>query len=557
MNALCVAVKTYGPQFHQGNLRRRVLSNQRAADFVQPCSPMRRARACKASLAPALCFPFCCPPGQLRATPRVPELTHSAAPRPSWESNSARLLPPHSPGGISLSLPASERANEAAAGTAVGSRDGLPGKPWGSEKSYLIPALEIIGFNAALNLFNRAYFGCCDPDVTLSSIWRNLKASWVTDDSTFTVNQLGHPYQGSMYHGFARASGLNYWEGLGYSFAGSLLWEIAGEKTPPSRNDLVTTSIGGSLLGEALFRIANLWLEQGKAPRLWRELGAAAISPPVGFNRFAFGQFRTIFPSNKPLYYGSIEIGAASATLDGPAPNRHVERAEAAARFALEYGLPGGNVYAYDRPFDYFSFEVSAATGIGLDTLMTTGLLLGTSYGGVYYRGIWGVYGSYDYIMPEVFRFASTALALGTTSAWRLTPSLALNATALAGLGYAAVSDIRDVENERANHYGLAPQAALALRLIMGDKAFDLSTRGYFLGDMSSGPRGGDDEVLHAAAALTWRLHREHAISLRYQVSRREADSPDLGGRTQKRETVGIYYSMILGDRRFGLGGWR
>jgi hypothetical protein len=82
-----------------------------------------------------------------------------------------------------------------------------------------------------LNLFDRAYFRCCDYDVDLSTIKRNLHRGWNEDREEFTVNQLGHPYQGSMYHGFARASGLNYWQGLAYTFAGSVFWEIAGETT--------------------------------------------------------------------------------------------------------------------------------------------------------------------------------------------------------------------------------------------------------------------------------------------------------------------------------------
>jgi hypothetical protein len=93
--------------------------------------------------------------------------------------------------------------------------------PWGAQKSYLIPALEIIGFQTLLNLFDRASYGCCDYDTDFSSIARNLRRGWGVDSDDFTINQLGHPYQGSMYHGFARASGLNYWQSLGYTFAGS------------------------------------------------------------------------------------------------------------------------------------------------------------------------------------------------------------------------------------------------------------------------------------------------------------------------------------------------
>ena len=195
--------------------------------------------------------------------------------------------------------------------------------PWGTQKSYLIPALEIVGFETLLNLFDRAYFGCCDFDTDFSSIKRNLSRSWDVDSDEFTVNQLGHPYQGSMYHGFARASGLNYWQGLAYTFVGSVLWEIAGETTRPSINDQISTGIGGSFLGEALFRMSNLWLEKATGPSFWRELVGAVISPPVGFNRLAFGErFKGIFPSKDPEYYSRVQVGIASATEDRPAARR-------------------------------------------------------------------------------------------------------------------------------------------------------------------------------------------------------------------------------------------
>jgi hypothetical protein len=91
-------------------------------------------------------------------------------------------------------------------------------------KSYAIPALEIVGFDFLLNQFNRHYFSGNDYDTDLKTIRRNLRSSWVTENDPFQINQLGHPYQGSMYHGFARSAGLTYWESLGYTFAGSAFW---------------------------------------------------------------------------------------------------------------------------------------------------------------------------------------------------------------------------------------------------------------------------------------------------------------------------------------------
>src|SRR4029450_5695331 len=110
-------------------------------------------------------------------------------------------------------------------------------------------------------------------DTNVHTIRRNLRSSWVVDRDPFLVNQLGHPYQGAMYHGFARWAGLNDWEGLGFTFLASAMWEIAGETTPPSRNDQVNTGIGGSFFGEAVFRTASLVLGHPGDRRKWAREG--------------------------------------------------------------------------------------------------------------------------------------------------------------------------------------------------------------------------------------------------------------------------------------------
>src|SRR5260221_357719 len=141
-----------------------------------------------------------------------------------------------------------------------------------ANKSYAIPALEIVGFDTLLNLYDRQRFGCCDFHSNLHTIRDNLRSRWDVDSDPFKVNQLGHPYQGSMYHGFARASGLSYWEALTYTFAGSAFWEIAGERTPPSRNDQINTGIGGQRLRKR--DDARLLEGQGiRGPRLSRRVG--------------------------------------------------------------------------------------------------------------------------------------------------------------------------------------------------------------------------------------------------------------------------------------------
>ena len=99
------------------------------------------------------------------------------------------------------------------------------------------------------------------------------------------------------------------------------------------------------------------------------------------------------------------------------------------------------------------------------------GLLIGTSYAsGDSTRGILGLYGSYDYIAPQIFRVSTTALSLGTTWQTWLSQDVALQGTSLGGVGYGAAGSVQRAD-ERDYHYGATPQALLALRLILGERA--------------------------------------------------------------------------------------
>ena len=140
--------------------------------------------------------------------------------------------------------------------------------------------------------------------------------------------------------------------------------------------------------------------------------------------------------------------------------------------------MPGKPGYTYTRPFDYFSIQATASSANGAENLMTRGLLFGKDYGfDANYRGVWGLYGSYDYIAPQTFRVSSTALSLGTTGQWWLSDSIAIQGTALSGVGYAAVGTTRSTADND-YHYGLAPQALVALRFIFGERAsIDLTGR--------------------------------------------------------------------------------
>ncbi|MGE5320167.1 MAG: DUF3943 domain-containing protein [Hyphomicrobiaceae bacterium] len=431
-----------------------------------------------------------------------------------------------------------------------------------TEPDYALPAWEIVGFEVLVNRVNHfAGSQRGDYEVTADSIRRNLRSSWGTDKDPFQINQLGHPYQGAMYHGFARSAGFDYWQSLGYTFAGSALWEIAGENTRPSRNDQIASGIGGSFLGEALFRMSNLVLEHGGGlPRFWREAAATAIAPSAGFNRLAFGErFGNVFSSRNAAYYSRLQIGySGSVKRDLGTSQAAFARNEAQVNFSLDYGLPGNPGYEYTRPFDYFAFQATASSANKIENVMTRGLLVGRSYAaGADYRGVWGLYGSYDYVAPQTYRVSTTALSVGSTAQWWLGKTLSLQGTAMTGVGYAAVGTTRGAVGERDYNYGVAPQALLALRLTNNDKfSIDLAAREYFVSDVASGTSGGHDNIIRGEASLTWRIARQRAITLKLLGNRRDARFPTLGLSRQTQVTAGIFYT-ILGQDQFGAIDWR
>ena len=106
------------------------------------------------------------------------------------------------------------------------------------------------------------------------------------------------------------------------------------------------------------------------------------------------------------------------------------------ADYSLDYGLPGKPGYTYTRPFDYFTFQGTASSANAFENLMIRGLLVGKDYElGPDYRGVFGLYGTYDYIAPQTYRVSSTGLSVGTTGQWWGSKSIAVQGTALFGGG--------------------------------------------------------------------------------------------------------------------------
>lgn len=477
-----------------------------------------------------------------------------------------------------LNAPAQQEAPVAFPG-----KEPAPELHWGvgHGKSFAVPAYEIIGEEVLLNRVDHYTQDEATYPSMISNFQRNFHKRWVVDNDKFSTNQFSHPYQGTIYQGFARSAGLDFWESSAYTMGGSLLWEYAGESTLPSINDQVATGIGGLFLGEPLFRMASLLLENsaGGSPGLWRELGAAALSPATGLNRLAFGdRFGGVFPSYSPAIYTRLDVGAslashyssnvnANAGLDAPAAYQIPQRHEASAGFTIAYGLPGKPDYEYTRPFDYFNLEFVASTSNTFESIFSRGLLVGTTYElGPNYRGIWGLYGIYNYAAPQIFRVSNTGAALGTTGQWWMSRTVALQGTGLFGLGYGGGGVIHGSgiavagplgEGQRNYHYGMTPQAALALRLIVSDRVFvDATGRDFYISRVAASESTGSENIGRGDIAVTIRVYHQHGITLRYAESSRIGTYAGLPTSRQHIGTISIGYTL-LGQTRGGAVDWR
>ena len=178
-----------------------------------------------------------------------------------------------------------------------------PGCPKRSVAKALIQTTVINGLYELANLAR----GQVTAEITPETWWENMQQGWVWDLDDFTVNQVGHPYQGSNYFDAGRANGLSFYESAAVAAFGSSTWEYFGETNHPSINDFINTTLGGIALGEMLHRTA--WLVRSPRTtgmkRFWNEFGAMAIDPVTGLNRIVLS--RGPRPSRETARHDAVE----------------------------------------------------------------------------------------------------------------------------------------------------------------------------------------------------------------------------------------------------------
>lgn len=276
--------------------------------------------------------------------------------------------------------------------------------------------LQTTGINVLYELGNLAR-GQVTARITPKTWWANMQQGMVWDLDDFTVNQIGHPYQGSNYFTAGRANGLNFYESAAVTAFGSATWEFFGETNHASLNDFINTTLGGITLGEMFHRTA--WLIRntratGKQ-RLWSEIGAAALDPITGANRFASGDASRV--TDKPAEF-------IPSSLTGVTATGVLWRGTQASAFTtagdpfLEVDAYSGdvNVGSSRTPYDAFWVRMRFGGGSAFSEARVRGRLYGKPLG----KGMqFTVLQTYNYQNTDAYSTGSQAFdaGIGTTRA--------------------------------------------------------------------------------------------------------------------------------------------
>lgn len=229
----------------------------------------------------------------------------------------------------------------------------VPRNPWRA-------AGEIFGLNMGVWIFDRYIMKEDFAYINGKTIKKNFKVGPVWDTDGFTTNLFSHPYHGSLYFNSARSNGMNFWQSIPFTAAGSLMWEFFMENEYPSINDMLATTIGGIELGEITYRLSDLFIDnRSKGPeRIGREILAGLLSPTRGLNRLITGEAWK-HSRSKGRTYTSVPVNFIVTA--GPrflAEQRHSKNGTTSMHisFHIDYGDP-----FYDEfysPYEWFRFHM-------------------------------------------------------------------------------------------------------------------------------------------------------------------------------------------------------
>jgi hypothetical protein len=344
-----------------------------------------------------------------------------------------------------------------------------------SKKNYSKTALEITGINVAIWAYDRYITKESWAYISLKSIIDNLKFGCTWDIDPFFTNHFMHPYHGALHYSLARANGFNLFESTIWAFFGSFMWEFFLEtrgihNNPPSRNDLLLNAFGGATFGEALFRTADLVVDEssGGFERALRESFAIIINPSFVLRLFSGEAFKTGNPPEKHYYSLNLPFGAYTSYDNKP-------------NFMIAASLVYKDFFNKEsseiNPYDWFTFDCRLGFRdyeLHDKEIFSTGIIAGKKVK----NGLAGLFGVFDYIDTYAAeKMSAVGVGPGLVTIYVSDSNLFFNTSGVLFLILGGSSPSIDVEHyhfgKRTNEpYYFGPGMLGKIKLELGKKGF-------------------------------------------------------------------------------------
>ncbi len=219
----------------------------------------------------------------------------------------------------------------------------------------------VVGLNLGIWGFDRFVTKSDFAYINIHTIKNNITKGFVWDNDQMGTNMFLHPYHGNLYYNSARSNGFNFWQSGLFAFAGSSMWELFMENERPSKNDIMATPVGGVAVGEVLYRISDLVLDDRAtgANRFGREFASFLISPTKAISRILTGDaWKRRATSGKQ--FGIPEVGLEIG-LGSHVTELKDNIFDKGVGLALDINLEYGDRYATENehPFDYFTMRTN------------------------------------------------------------------------------------------------------------------------------------------------------------------------------------------------------
>jgi len=397
------------------------------------------------------------------------------------------------------------------------------GDAWGVKRNGALAVGEILVVNGIVWAFNEYPRGANFTQVNPRSWYENIKGGFKWDDNNFSTNMYAHPFHGNLYFNSARANGFTFWESIPFAFLGSAFWECCGETHKPAINDWLTTSIGGSIIGEALYRLSSSVLDNQAtgAGRAWREIGAGLLNPVRGFTRVVTGRAWTVAqnPERRADHHperieNTLAIGARSLFDKNPVANDSL--ISGFVRFTFQFGTPFSD--EAHKPFDWFQLDLqlNSRDKERLGVLQIRGMLASKVLNqSPRNRLFLGATMNFDYINNQAIEFGGESVTGTLVSIWPLSSKFSFlaefgaDAQIFGGVNSEYSFIVVTPEQERLREYdfgvGGGGRTRLALRL-HGRDFLSVRYRLLFLPALNGGvgtlPEVGDINTTHFLHAL-------------------------------------------------------